>query len=140
MGDIKSLKYLYGLKKDISGFKSSLVTWYNEVVEKTYADLDARDVSKMIRQNILREIALDKAIEILQADPFIGEMSDGDLLVTTVNDLDMVDINRNNNNEKLTSIVKISDDAISEFEWADDISKESFNESLTKLKDFLPIS
>lgn len=137
MRNIKSLRNIYGLKEDTSGFKSSLVTWYNEVIKKTYADLDARDVSKMMRQNILREIAIDKAIEILQEDPFIWELYDGDVLITTINFLNIIDINRNNNRKKLTSIIEISEESASKFEWTSDKAKKDFNKSIAKLKELL---
>jgi len=38
----------------------------------------------MIRQNILRGLAIDRAIELFLNEPFDGEMQDGDLLALLV--------------------------------------------------------
>ena len=81
---MSSIKEIYGLSYDVSGFNSGLVKWYNRMIDKLPDELDAADVSRMMRQNILKEVAVGKAINLFMADPYDGELSDGDLLNTIV--------------------------------------------------------
>jgi len=74
------LKEMYHLSYDSSGFESGLVNWYNRLIDKTITELNVKDVSKMIRQDILREVAVKKAIDLFLNDPYDGEYEDGDLL------------------------------------------------------------
>jgi len=83
----KSLKELYNLDYDRSGFNSGLILWYNDVIDKSYEQLDARDVSKMLRQNFsdsLNNLAKKRMIDLFIENPYDGEFSDGDLLETIV--------------------------------------------------------
>ena len=77
---MKSLRELYGLTYDESGFGSGLIRWYNKLIDKSVDELEIADVSKMIRQNILLDIATQKAINIFLYRPYDGEYQDGDLL------------------------------------------------------------
>ncbi|MCL2811191.1 MAG: contact-dependent growth inhibition system immunity protein [Clostridia bacterium] len=129
----KSLKEIYGLEEDTSGFSSSLVLWYNKLIQKTYDDLDEKDVSIMVRQSILPELAMDKAIEILLKNPFSGDFWDGDLLCTIAKSMSSFDVARGNNHGKLLLIRRKSKEGISEFEWANEESKNDFSDSLKKL-------
>jgi len=75
-----SLKEMYGLIYDNSGYDSGLVRWYNDLIDKSYGQLDATDVSKMMHQNILMQVATERAIDLFINDPFCGEFYDGELL------------------------------------------------------------
>ena len=77
---MKSMKEIYNLSYDTSNFNSGLVNWYNQMIDKTDEELDSTDVSKMIRQNILKEVAVKKIIELSVKGPYDGEFSDGGLL------------------------------------------------------------
>ena len=61
---MKTLKEIYDLAYDSSVFRSSLIEWYDQLIDKAYTELDVIDVSKMIRQDILKDIAIKKAIEL----------------------------------------------------------------------------
>lgn len=75
-----SIKQIYNVDYDTSALQSGLIKWYNRLLDKTVDELDEVDVSKMIRQNILPELAIARAITILDNNPFTGEMHDGDIL------------------------------------------------------------
>jgi len=133
MTKLKSLKEIYGLEEDASGFGSSLVLWYNRLIKKTYDDLNVKDVSIMVRQSILPELAIDKAIEILLKNPFSGDLGDGDLLCTIAKNMSSLDVARGNNHDKLLVIWRQSNEGISKFEWANDKSKRDFISNLKEL-------
>lgn len=132
-----TLKHLYGLKEDMSNSNSGLSIWYNFLINKQLKEITVADVSKMIRQDVLLEFAIDKAIEFLVSDPFDGEILDGDLLAGIVNVLKLADISRNNNRKKLEDVVKIAEQSLSGFEWTNEQSKEDFENSLLKLNNLL---
>lgn len=135
MSRINSLKNLYGLDYDKSNYKSSLIDWYNRLIDKSVDELSVADVSRMIRQNILREVAIDRAIELFLIDPFDGEMQDGDLLALLVSC--GVEVVKNKKTEPLiTTILKLSNE-ISDFDWADESSRMLYEENIFSLKNIL---
>lgn len=73
------IKYKYKLN-EIKNTKDSLEIWYNEMINKSESELSLLDINRMFRQNVLVELALDKAIIILLKDPFAGESTNGDVL------------------------------------------------------------
>lgn len=79
---MKTIKEIYDTKSiDDKGDLIGLQKWYNSVIEKTPEELDFKDVSIMLRQRFFVEIAVEKAIGYLKANPFIGEMYQGQLMV-----------------------------------------------------------
>lgn len=101
------IKYKYKLN-EIKNTKDSLEIWYNEMINKSESELSLLDINRMFRQNVLVELALDKAIIILLKDPFAGESTNGDvlenmlvinkdLLKTRTDDLKKVIIKADNN-------------------------------------------
>ena len=74
------LKELYGLSYYKSDFNSSLTSWYNALLDKTMDDLEISDVSKMLRQNILPDVAIERALDLFLLIPYDGEYHDGGLL------------------------------------------------------------
>ena len=77
---MKPLKEIYDLTYDSSGFNSGLINWYNKLIDKTYDQLTVTDVSRMIRQDVLKTVAIKRAIELFLNNPYEGEYSDGELL------------------------------------------------------------
>ena len=57
-----------------------LQIWYNQLLDKKISEINILDVLRMIRQNRFIEIAIDKAMEYLRADPFYGEIRDGEII------------------------------------------------------------
>ena len=114
---MKSFKEMYSLSYDTSGFNSGLVNWYNQLIDKTYENLTIIDVCKMIRQNILKDDAIKKAIELFLNNPYEGEYYEGGLLevLTSLN----VSLLGNLHVDELKTVLKrIKHDYIY-FEWSD---------------------
>jgi len=130
-----SLKNLCGLDYDNSGYQSSLIDWYNKLIEKSADELSIADVSRMIRQDVLREIAINRAIELFLIDPFDGEMQDGGLLALLVScDAEVA------KSKRVTSLINMalkSENEISDFDWADEESRAMFEKNITVLKNIL---
>ncbi len=73
-----TLKKVYNLEYDPSEF--SLPKWYNELIDKTYLEINILDNCRMLTQEILVNVAIDKAIDLLYENPFEGYFGDGQLL------------------------------------------------------------
>ena len=131
----KSLKDLFGLKYEDSNIQTGLIRWYNRVIDKSIEDLNVVDVAKMIRQDVLRDIAIDKAIKLFLIDPFDGEMEDGDLLALLVSCGPMVA--KNEKAKKLRSRLLDLENEYEQFDWVDENSKALFGENIAALKGIL---
>lgn len=57
-----------------------LQKWYNQLIEKTIAEITVADVLRMVRQKEFTNLAMSKAISFLQEDVFAGESYEGELL------------------------------------------------------------
>ena len=66
---ISSNEELYPLQK-----------WYNQLIEKTIAEITVEDVLRMIRQKEFTNLSVSKAINFLKEDVFVGELYEGELL------------------------------------------------------------
>lgn len=77
----KKLKEIYEYDL-IEDFDSALMVdeWFNTIMEKTKDQLTVSDVSRMLRQKICSKVAIKRAIEMLEEDPFVGEMFEGQLM------------------------------------------------------------
>ena len=81
MEHIRKIKDIYNCVAIISDEElSPLEKWYNQLIEKTVSEITVADVLRMIRQKELVKLAMQRAIELLREDVFIGEMYDGELL------------------------------------------------------------
>lgn len=60
--------------------KCSMNDWYNDLINKTYNQLDLFDVTRMIIQKIFLEVAIPKAISFLENNPFCGQRYEGELM------------------------------------------------------------
>ena len=63
-----------------SGDRSILHEWYSSVIEKTYDQLNVADVTRMLIQKMFLDLAVPKAIELMEENPFCGQRYDGELL------------------------------------------------------------
>lgn len=135
MNNLNSLRNLYRLEYDHSGFKSSLIDWYNSVIDKSVDELSVLDVSKMVRQNILREVAIDRAIELFFIDPFDGEIKNGDLLALLVSC--SAEVVNNKKAETLASRMANLENEISGFDWVDEDEKMQFIQNKISLETIL---
>ncbi len=135
MNKVNSLKNLYGLEYHKGDFQSGLTNWYNKLVDKTIEDLNVVDVAKMIRQNILKDVAINRAIELFLSEPFDGEMQDGDLLELLVSCGS--EVVKNSRVQALVSMILKLETEFADFDWADERSKKLFESNLATLKKML---
>lgn len=88
--------------------------WYIELLSKRIKELDENDVYRMLRQEILIEVAVYKAIEIIKHNPLAGEMYDGQFLEL----LYSMDTSKYKNCiPQVKDILKEIRENISAFEW-----------------------
>jgi len=132
---MNSLKEVHNLIYDESGFDSGLIRWYNQLIDKSYDDLNVVDVSKMIRQDVLKDIAAKRSIDLFFEDPYNGEYDDGGLLnmlaslnIEQINDVDF---------SKLKILLRDLNQSYSEFEWSAEETKTQFKENIRVLLDKL---
>ncbi|WP_137646597.1 contact-dependent growth inhibition system immunity protein [Escherichia albertii] len=85
MKNKETLKQIYHLQHDSFAFKSGLINWYNSLLDKTPDELDENDIAKMLRQNILPTLAVQKAIEMIEINLMVGYLYDGELLLVLSN-------------------------------------------------------
>jgi len=123
---------MYGLVYDNSGYDSSLIRWYNILIDKSYEQLDAIDVSKMIRQDILIEVARKKIVDLFMDDPFCGESYDGGLLEVIVSQEIVSKLNREHLHKLQAFLKSFKVECFSE--WLDEETKTQYLNNLDILK------
>lgn len=81
MQDKRKIKEIYNCIS-ISSYEElyPLQKWYNQLIEKTIAEITVEDVLRMIRQKEFTNLAVSKAINFLKEDVFVGELYEGELL------------------------------------------------------------
>lgn len=85
MKNKETLKQIYHLQYDSFAFKSGFINWYNSLLDKTPDELDENDIAKMLRQNILPALAVQKAIEMIEINLMVGYLYNGELLLVLSN-------------------------------------------------------
>ena len=81
MEDKRKIKEIYNCISITSNEELyPLQKWYNQLIEKTIAEITVADVLRMIRQKEFTNLAMSKAISFLQEDVFAGESYEGELL------------------------------------------------------------
>lgn len=125
MDKIKNKYNCEKIKEDENS--SSLVKWYNNVIEKTYNELNVGDVLRMLRQNLFIDMAVKKSLVMLNNDIFIGEYYDGELLEH------ILKTDKNYLKDNIDDINLICEKVIALCKSTDDESK---NEILTAIENF----
>jgi len=132
------LKEIYNLSYDSSGLESGLIKWYDRLIDKTYNQLDAVDVSKMLRQNLLVEVANKRIVDLFLSDPYDGEFEVGGLLSLLLS-LDVLKI-EHSTLTKLKQCVETLNTDYLKFDWQPEEEeikeqyKKNINEMLVKLR------
>jgi len=109
--------------------KCELDKWYVTLLNKAIEEININDISRMLRQDILIEVAINKSVEILKENPLVGEMYDGQLLEL----LYSVDVNKYKEDidEVKYLLIKIKSN-ISSFEWLCDEDFKEYSQVLEK--------
>lgn len=124
------IKDKYNLK-EIDKTNDSLEIWYNDMINKTEVELSLLDINRMFRQNILVELALEKAVIELLNNPFAGESTNGDVLENML--LLNADLLRDKKDD-FKLIIKKVDDNINNVAWWYPEEKDEYLELIQKLK------
>ncbi|WP_167595055.1 contact-dependent growth inhibition system immunity protein [Clostridium beijerinckii] len=127
----ETISKILNVKSEEIDMKCELDKWYVTLLNKTIEEININDISRMLRQDILIEVAINKSVEILNENPLAGEMYDGQLLEL----LYSVDINKYKEDidEVKDILIKIKSN-VSSFEWMCD---EDFKEYLDVLEKYL---
>ena len=81
MEDKRKIKEIYNCISITSNEELyPLQKWYNQLIEKTIAEITVADVLRMVRQKEFTNLAMSRAISFLQEDVFAGESYEGELL------------------------------------------------------------
>ncbi len=79
--DKRKIKEIYNCEYIVSNEELyPLQKWYNKLIDKTFSEITVADVLRMIRQKEFINLAIEKAVCLLQDNLFAGEGYDGELL------------------------------------------------------------
>ena len=137
--DGKTLKeiYEYDLVPD-DDHQFSLDQWFNSIMAKTVDELTIADVCRMLRQKICSAVAIGKAIDLLNKDPFIGDLYEGQLMMTLYNAKEKYLCKRYDDIEQLldkAALMSKTHDWNSEYEKFDYLhTLESFGKKIREYK------
>lgn len=126
----KAIKELYDIK-ELPNKEDSLVKWHNEIIEKHLSDLTDADVARMLRQDVLLEVAVPKAFSILKKNPFAGELYTGELLASLLEQ----DLSKCADfKEDVLEIIKEADKSKNTIAWGYPEEKNEYGELIEKLR------
>lgn len=122
--DKRKIKELYDCEYIVSDEELyPLQKWFNKLIDKTIDEITIADVLRMIRQKMFYNLAMTKAVEILQDNVFAGETYDGELL-EKISEMDISVLTVYSN--KLKFILKDALDKSEMHEWLYEGEKEEF--------------
>lgn len=122
---------IYNLPAPHKNDEYSLEQWYVELYNKQIEGISTLDVIRMLEQNILEDLAIKKAVELLQEDPLAGNKFDGQLMET------LLSTDMNKLSDSVEDIKKMVSDVslkLNELDWLNVEDKEEFADLL---KEFL---
>ncbi|MBR4084494.1 MAG: hypothetical protein IKK33_09475 [Lachnospiraceae bacterium] len=135
----KTIKQQFHLEYDTSEELFPLQEWYNELLDKEVGELTVFDVLRMLRQNVLPEVALLSAVKWVLEDIYVGDAYDGQLLeaLTRVEDRLLKPYVK-----VLQELLQEAEVLIEDHDWSYEGEQEEFGEvmkqlsqKLTKLQD-----
>lgn len=99
--------------------------WYNQLIDKTTEEITPGDVARMLRQEVLPDLAMTKAIEFLRENPFAGELYEGEILTAIAGrEASLLALYV----EELTEILRDALEKITACEWSYDGEAEELKE------------
>ncbi len=109
-----TLKKVYNLEYDPSEYP--LPKWYNELIDKTYLEINVLDTSRMLTQEILVNVAIDKAIDLLHANPFEGYFAEGQIL-ELLSKQDIEELKQSSKYNLIKEIILKAEREFFDYEW-----------------------
>lgn len=106
--------------------------WFNVLMEKFVGELNIGDICRMLRQKIFSVVAIDRAIEILNTDPFVGDLYEGQLMVNLCNAKEKYLSQRYNDMEPL---LEASVRLALAHKWSDEEEKKEYLECVVGLQE-----
>jgi len=80
----KTIREIYNISFNITDIpnenRCSMNDWYENLINKTYNQLDLFDVTRMIIQKIFLEMAVSKSVKYINENPFCGQRYEGELI------------------------------------------------------------
>ena len=120
------IKELYNCEYEVSEKELyPLQEWYNQLIDKTIQEITPGDVARMLRQEMFPGLAMTKAIELLQENPFAGELYEGEILAAIAG---MENSSVISHTEELQIILKDASERIAAYEWTYDGEEDEFKE------------
>ena len=129
---MKTLKELYNLEYDKKPGNElySLPQWFNKVIDKTPEELSVDDIGIMIRQDVVFDLALDKAIELLADDPLSGYQYEGEILASLSRHESYTEAQK----KKITTLISKLETFADNHEFEVDEFKDDYLNDLNNLK------
>lgn len=128
----KTLGEIYNLPHGNVEPKYALEIWYEKFLNKTVAEIDLVDMGRMLRNNILTDLALQKMMKVFIDDPMAGEMYEGEALAFLANE-DMARLKQIEGVDAFVKRAKLVEDCYQEFDWSVEENKEKFGQNLSKV-------
>lgn len=80
----KKIKDIYNISFNLADISKEdrcpMHDWYNNLIDKTFNQLDMFDVTRMLIQKMFLELAVLKAITFIKENPFCGQRYESELL------------------------------------------------------------
>ena len=134
----KKIKDIYNISFDLTSIplkeRSEMHIWHERMLNKTYSELDLFDVTRMLIQKQHLEIAVSKALELLDKNPVCGQRYEGELLELLFQTESVFLCKEKDNIEML--LLKAEKQA-EMYEWADEQSKKEWEELVSKFMEYL---
>ncbi len=126
-----TLKKVYNLEYDLSEF--SLPKWYNELIDKTYLEINVLDTCRMLTQEILVNVAIDKAIDFLNENPFEGYFWEGQLL-ELLSKQDIEELKLSSKYNLINDVILKAEREVFDYEWLVLDEQQKFMSVLNEFK------
>lgn len=126
-----TLKEILHIDNSTGNDNSPLGQWYKEVINKPLEDITIGDYSRMLRQNVLLQLAVPNTLSILFDNPFEGEMYDGEMLELLIR---VIKANKGLVTQKnLQELLMTAKKEIDRYEWESERDKEEYSLLLKEL-------
>lgn len=129
------IKDIYNISFDIVNIVDKDICpmndWYNDLINKTYNQLDLFDVTRMMIQKLFLEIAISKSMDFLENNPFCGQRYEGELM-ELLSKMDMIYLDKYKDNiQHILSKTLIEN---KKYEWICEEEREEFDEVINSFQ------